>query len=127
MELASAWVQKLVLGASIALSIANGYAAEPKAAAPRVTVWGPNVVEAEVVHRVSPDLQHLRPRLNGIATLEFWLNERGEVLRVEVVTRHPGPIEQAVVAAACAWKFMPASISGKPVRSVKRLTVSYSN
>ena len=121
-------VYVFVLGGLLALTAGALYSAQPENhGTARVTVWGPNVVEAEVVHRVSPDLRDLRGRISGVAIVEFWLDERGAVVRAELVTRKPKEIEEAVVAAARAWKFNPASVRGRPVRSLKTITMSFSN
>ena len=126
-ERANARAIRLAVAFSICLTALYPAHGETSAAAERVTVWGPTVVQSRVIHRVNPDLQNIRGRISGIAIVEFWLNDRGDVVMVNVMNRKPSPINDAVVAAARQWKFQPATIAGVAVPSVHTLTVGYSN
>ena len=75
---------------------------------------------------VPPPLLELARRLRLPSEIDVIINERGTVDNV-VVTRSVNPAyDAAVVAAARAWRYQPATKDGVPIRSVKTVVINAS-
>ena len=75
---------------------------------------------------VPPPLLELARRLRLPSEIDVIINERSTVDNV-VVTRSVNPAyDAAVVAAARAWRYQPATKDGVPIRSVKTVVINAS-
>ena len=93
----------------------------PTSAAARIT---PAVVVAQAPPIVAPELLELVRRLRLPSEIDVTINEHGTVDNV-VVTRSVNPAyDRAVVAAARAWRYEPATKDGVPIRSVKTVVIN---
>ena len=93
----------------------------PTAAAARVT---PAVAVAQPPPNVAPEVLELVRRLHLPSEIDVTINEHGTVDSV-VVTRSVNPAyDRAVVAAARAWRYEPATKDGVPIRSVKTVVIN---
>jgi TonB family protein len=95
-------------------------AAPPTTAATRITA---PVVVSQPPPKVAPELLDLVRRLHLASEIDVIINERGTVDNV-VVTRSVNPAyDAAVVAAARAWRYEPATKDGVAIRSVKTVVI----
>lgn len=60
--------------------------------------------------------------INGI--LEFVIDENGAVLAPTMIVSIDPSYDQMIVASAKKWSYQPAMLEGKPVKFMKRLTIS---
>jgi TonB family protein len=82
------------------------------------------VVIAQPPPNITPALLELVRRLRLPSEIDVTINERGTVDDV-VVTRSVNPAyDRAVVAAARAWRYEPATKDGVPIRSVKTVVIN---
>jgi TonB family protein len=96
-------------------------AASPANAATRIT---PAVVVAQPPPNIAPALLDLVRRLQLPSEIDVTINEHGTVDNV-VVTRSVNPAyDRAIVAAARAWRYEPATRDGVPIRSVKTVVIN---
>jgi TonB family protein len=96
-------------------------ASPPTGAAARIT---PAVVVAQPPPNIEPALLELVRRLRLPSEIDVTINEHGTVDNV-VVTRSVNPAyDRAVVAAARAWRYEPATKDGVPIRSVKTVVIN---
>jgi len=84
----------------------------------------PAVVVSQPPPIVPPALLDLVRRLRLRSEIDVMINEKGTVDNV-VVTRSVSPAyDAAVVAAARAWRYEPATKDGVPIRSVKTVVIN---
>jgi len=95
----------------------------PTSAAVRITE---PIVISQPPPTVPPALLDLARRLRLPSEIDVIINEHGTVDNV-VVTRSVNPAyDAAVVAAARAWRYQPATKDGVPIRSVKTVVINAS-
>jgi TonB family protein len=92
------------------------------AAAPTTRVWS-TTTPAVVKTRVEPSWPH--PRLNdtrGVLVLDVWIDERGQVVCLEVLQSIPLN-DQAAIDAVRQWTFTPATAGGRPIAVIQQVRV----
>jgi TonB family protein len=82
-------------------------------------VWSP-IVPASATTRVEPTWPNVDAQ--GIAVLDVWIDERGDVACVKAVRAMP-VLDRAAIEAVRQWKFTPASLRGRPIAVVQTVTV----
>lgn len=80
------------------------------------------VVERRVMPRYPA--QALAVRMEGVVVLQAWVNESGRVDQVDLVSG-PQALGQAAMEAVREWKYRPAMLNGKPVRTETRITINF--
>ena len=116
--------------AAAASPAADPAAPTTSAAPPAATKAAVRITEPMVVSQpppaVPPELLDLARRLRLTSEIDVIINEHGTVDNV-VVTRSVNPAyDAAVVAAARAWRYRPATRDGVPIRSVKTVVINAS-
>ena len=110
-----------------AASPAPGSAA-PATASASSTSAAVRITEPIVVSQppptVSPALLELARRLRLPSEIDVLINEHGTVDNVVVTRSVNAAYDAAVVAAARAWRYEPATKDGVPIRSVKTVVIN---
>jgi TonB family protein len=63
--------------------------------------------------------------IQGTVLLELVVDERGEVVEVRVIEGLPMGLTEAAFDAATTWRFRPAEVEGRPVRTVHTVPVVF--
>ena len=100
-------------------------AAPPAATKPTVRITEPMVV-SQPPPAVPPELLDLARRLRLTSEIDVIINEHGTVDNVVVTRSVNAAYDAAVVAAARAWRYRPATRDGVPIRSVKTVVINAS-
>jgi len=101
-------------------------APEPKPVRPVRSVYSPE--DRDVLAPVA--LQQRVPKYPAAVTrplggvIEFVVDESGAVQTPKMQVSIDSTYDQMLIAAAKKWSYQPATLDGKPVKYVKRLTVS---
>ena len=93
---------------------------------PELYVVGGAVKAPVAVSRVEPDYPASvrAAHVSGIVIMQVEIDERGTVAGAWVVKDIPD-LRQPALDAVTKWKFAPATLNGKPVRSLFNLTVNF--
>jgi len=70
--------------------------------------------------------QFRNPAFKGMVSVELVLNEKGQVISAKVQKSTHSELEAPTVKAAKAWRFEPAKIDGKSVKSRLRVPFKFS-
>ena len=100
-------------------------AAPPAATKAAVRITEPMVV-SQPPPAVPPELLDLARRLRLTSEIDVIINEHGTVDNVVVTRSVNAAYDAAVVAAARAWRYRPATRDGVPIRSVKTVVINAS-
>jgi hypothetical protein len=99
---------------------------EPKPVRPVRSVYSPE--DRDVLAPVA--LQQRVPKYPAAVTrplggvIEFVVDENGAVQTPKMQVSIDSSYDQMVIAAAKKWSYQPATLDGKPVKYIKRLTIS---
>ncbi len=87
---------------------------------------GGNLQASQLVKRVEPDYPELarQARVQGLVLLRVTIDEKGDVVKIEVVRGHPLLVDAAVKAVR-QWKYRPTLINGNPVPVIATVTVPF--
>jgi len=59
-----------------------------------------------------------RKRIQGLVRIAFTVDTRGRVGKIEVLdSQPPGIFDEAAIASARRWRFVPGKVEGKPVNT----------
>ncbi len=107
----------LALGTALAASLSQDR--------PEPTVSVPED-QLTLVHHVPPEYpaEAQRIRLQGVVTLNTWVNEQGTVEWLKVQTGHPMLCESAVTAVK-QWVYKPWLVDNTPTRVKTLITVRF--
>jgi protein TonB len=98
--------------------------APPKPAAPVQT--GGQLVPARVLSRVDPEYPKLARQAgaSGVVELEATITADGKVKNVRVV-RGNSMLQKAALDAVSQWRYLPATLNGKPVESPVQVKLNF--
>jgi protein TonB len=88
---------------------------------------GRDVREPRLVHRVEPVYPETarKVRAEGVVILEAIITTDGRVEELRVL-RSPNPLlSEAAVSAVGLWRYLPATLNGRPVRVFLTVTVDF--
>lgn len=85
------------------------------------------VEPARIVQQTRMDMRYVNPavRVNATVKLEVSLDETGKVTRIKAIEGRPDLIPPAIQNVS-QWRFAPATIDGKAVRSVLNVQYNFS-
>ena len=64
--------------------------------------------------------------IEGYVTVQFSVNEKGEISDLKVVDAKPkGIFEQEVFRCVGSWKYNPPTVNGRPVRTKWERTIEF--
>jgi protein TonB len=63
--------------------------------------------------------------VQGVVVLQAVIDERGNVIDVQLLKRLPFGLDEEAVKAVSQWKFTPATLYGRPVKVLYDLTVQF--
>lgn len=66
-----------------------------------------------------------RARIQGVVLLDLWIDEKGAVVRVDVVKELPMGLTDSAVEAAKKFKYEPVVVDEKAIRVVHRETLNF--
>ena len=103
---------------------ANASNAAAKPESPRAPTTP--VVPSQVLVKVFPEYPTMAriQKVDGTVELEAYVNEKGDVVRADVVAG-PTLLRAAAENALLKWKFRPASVNGVPVPSRSRVFIVF--
>jgi len=64
-------------------------------------------------------------RLQGVVVLQATIDERGNVVDIQILKRLRFGLDEEAVKAVSQWKFTPALLNGRPVKVFFNLTVQF--
>jgi TonB family protein len=101
------------------------YAAEATSAG--VLHIGGNVKPPKVIHTKNPSIPKdaRKATIKGKVEVHLWVDEDGLPSHVRVVKGLGHSLDEATVEAANQYRFKPATLNGKPVKTALYLTVEY--
>jgi protein TonB len=104
----------------------DGHIAEQPAPLDEILKVGGEVQAPIVQNQVAPRYPELAKaaRVQGMVVLEAVINTAGQVEDIHVLQGHP-LLNDAALAAARQWTFLPGRLNGKPVRVYFSLTVNF--
>jgi TonB family protein len=82
----------------------------------------PLLLERRMMPRYPAQARALK--LEGTVIVEAWVNERGRVDQVSLVSGSP-ELGQAAIEAVREWRYRPALLNGKPVRTETQITITF--
>ena len=102
--------------------IVSGAVAIPSLGIPVSRGVTPPVLE----RRVTPTYpaQALARRLEGTVVLKAWVNERGRVDQVNLVSGNP-LLSKPAIEAVKEWRFRAALLNGKPTKMETQITINF--
>ncbi len=83
-----------------------------------------SVTPAVIVRPVLPKDPPPNVPPEQIGTIDVWVDERGDVTRVKLISPANRFHERMLVSAAKMWKFRPAYKDGRPVRYITRVRLT---
>jgi TonB family protein len=112
----------VVSSAQGAQDLAGGPVSMPRLAPPAST----GAIPLELERKVTPvyPKQALFDRVEGTVNLEVTVNEAGRVEQARVVSGNP-VLAQAAIGAVRRWRYRPALLNGKPVRSTTNVMLTF--
>ena len=60
--------------------------------------------------------------IQGVAVAQLYVDEKGDVIKAEVLEAPDSSTKQAVAEATSQWKFTPSTMKGEPIRFRGKLT-----
>jgi TonB family protein len=82
----------------------------------------PLLLERRVMPRYPAQARALK--LEGTVIVEAWVNELGRVDQVSLVSGNP-ELGQAAIEAVRDWRYRPALLNGKPMRTETQIKISF--
>jgi len=85
-----------------------------------------DVQASKLIHQVQPEYPELakRARVSGMVLLQVTIDERGDLVAVEVVYGHPLLSGEAVTAVR-QWQYSPTLLEGEPVPVITTVSVDF--
>jgi TonB family protein len=102
--------------------VASSVAAMPSLGVPVSKGVTPLVLERKVTPTYPA--QALALRLEGAVVLQAFVNEHGRVEEITLVSGSP-VLGKAAMEAVKEWRYRPALLNGKPVRTETRITINF--
>ena len=85
------------------------------------------MTQALAIHKVQPTYPDgaKKRKVSGSVVVEVRIDEKGKVSSADRVSGDP-ELENAALEAARQWKFTPATLHGRPIQVIQRITFQFS-